>query len=307
MKTIKIILAIAAVAVIGFLVWKWFVKLEEPVEPIPPTNQYTVRVLREIDSLRKARTDVFCKKFYEDIQYRIDDYHKQGFLADNTEHNNQWQKILSKNLYSAYAPKFVEQALYVFNGSEWKIENLSFIRKELNILQNSAYLEQGSAFENSFKNIRTILSKYDEIAGFIASSSYLSYSNGIDDLFPIHDASAKIQQSKTHLSNGLGNRYVYNCTRLKDGLREIPQKLFNKHVGYLRSKIQLNSGKYSDYASQSNYSAVIYTPLSNQINSLNNDIYGVSESSFDSSFRSLEELLNTDNRNANNYFRSRNN
>lgn len=305
MKKIKIILPIALIAVLGFFIWSWSVKVKDPKERNLARNQYTDRIEKEIDSLGKASINVFCRKFYDGIRYRITDYHKQGFLGKTTNDNTQWQELLSKDLYSAYAPKFAQQALHVFNGSEWRINDINFIRSEVKTLGNSTYLEQESTVDSSFKNIQTILSKYDEIAGFISTCSNYSYTNyDIGISFPIDDMSSKIQRSKTYLSNGLDNIYVNNCTRLKDGLNNVPKKLFDKHVNYISSKIRQNSEKYRNYRYQSDYSKGIFEPLRNQIEELNNDIYGVSDNTFQIGYHSLESPLSDDNTKAFEYFRS---
>lgn len=306
MKAIKIIFAVAVIAIIGFFVWKWLVKIEGVGAVTPPKNQFITRIESEINSLIKSPKNVFCQKFYKDIQYHITDYHKQGFLGKTESDNNQWKEILSKNLYSAYAPKFAEQTMHVFNGLEWKINDLKFIHSEVLVLQSSTYLEQSSPVATSFKNIRMILAKYDEIAGFISTCnnfSYSYYSSG--DQFP--DVSDKIQKSRAYLSNNLDNSYVNNCTRLKDGLHEIPQKLFDKHISYLHTKIQKNSSRYNEYKYQSDYSNNIYTPLRNQIDALNNDIYGINDNTFNSEYSSLDNLLGSYNRQATDYFRQLNN
>lgn len=301
MKTFKIILAFTVFSIIGFFVWYWLVSIGKPTTITPPKNQFTARIETEIDSLNKFSTKIFCAKLYKDIQYRITDYFNQGFFGANEGDNNQWKEILSKNLYSSYAAKFSDQAMFVFNEQEWNLEDLKLIRSELRLIQSSLYLEQNSPIDNKFKEVRTILAKYDEIAGFIFScSSFSNFSYGIDDLFP--DVSDKIQKSRTYLSNNLGNSYVKNCRRLKDGLKNVPQKLFNIHISYLQIKIQQNSNKYRAYTYQSEYNTSIYTPLRNQIDALDKDFYGVSDNAFDSGYNSLETLLSADNRMASDYF-----
>jgi hypothetical protein len=303
MKAIKIILAVAVVAVIGFFVWKWVVTIIKPDKITPPKNQFTARIKSEIDSLSKSPANVFCSKLDSIIQYHITDYHKQGFLGKSASDNDQWKEILQKNLYSAYAPKFAEQAMYVFGGSDWKTDNLKFIRSEIKKLQSSAYLEQSSSVGTSFKNIQSILAKYDEIVGFIAASNNFSYSYyGILDRFP--DVSDKVHKSRAYLANNLDNAYVNNCTRLKGDLRAIPQALLNKHGAYLRTKIQENGEKYTDSQYnkyQSDYSNNIYTPLRNQIESVSSNTYGID---VESEQNNLFDLLKTYNNQANEYYRS---
>jgi hypothetical protein len=309
MKTIKIILPIALIAIIGFFIWiSWGKDAKGSTVITLPQNQYTIRIGKEIDSLGKASESVFCKRFYNDILYRITDYYKQGFLGKDANDNSQWQELLSKDLYSAYAPKFAEQAMYVFNGSEWKTNDINFIRNELKTLQNSNYLEQGSPVDNSFQNIHGILSKYDEIAAFIYTCNNFSFPYyDITISFPLDDVKGKIHTSKTYISNGLDNIYVNNCTRLKNGLIIIPQNLFNQHVNYLRSKIRKNSDRFNEFSSQPEYSDTIYMPLKSQIRELDNSVYEVSEDAFNSSHLSLDELLSTDNMKAYNYFYSQRN
>lgn len=304
MKAIKIILPIALIAVLGFFIWSWSVKMTGSTKVRPPENLFTARIEQEIDSLSKADINSFCNKFYSGIKNRIAEFHSGGHFGDNNPKNNtQWQEILSKDLYSAYALKFAQQAFNVFNGSEWKIADISFIRKEVNTLRNSSYLEQGTSADSSFKNIHTILSKYDEISGFISSCNSFSYSNyEIATSFPRDEVSSKIEKSKTYIVNRLDNRYVSNCTRLNEGLGNIPKNLFNKHITYLRSKIINNSNRFREFPFQTNYSEAIYTPLKSQIRELDNRLYNVSDDTFNSNYESLYQLLTSDNSNAFQYY-----
>jgi len=283
----------------------WWDNIVAPPSPPIPENIFIKRIESEIDSLRKAPVNVSYKKFCEDIRYRITDYHIEGFLDTNENNNNQWNEILLKNLYSACAAKSIEFAMYVFKGSEWKIDNLNFIRSELKTLRTSPYLEQGSSVSDSIKKIDNILKKYDEIAGFISTCKNFSYSNyDIYDRFP--DISDKIKKTQDYLTNNLGNNYVKNCTRLKGGLEAIPQNLFNKHTNYLQTKIQQNANKYENFNSQYNYNRDIYQPLRKQVDDLDNNIYGINYNIFDKGYKSLDDLLSTYNRQAADYFNSLN-
>jgi hypothetical protein len=116
-----------------------------------------------------------------------------------------------------------------------------------------------------------------------------------------------VQKSRTYLVNNLDNTYVNNCTRLKDGLREIPQKLLNKHIAYLRAKIQQNGRKYTESKYnkyQSDYSNNIYMPLSNQIDKIRRNIYGIDVGAAQ---ENLFELLDAYNDRATEYYRNNRN
>ena len=304
MKIVKIILPVAVIAILGFFIWKWLVVIDPPKEITPPINPFTAKIESEIDSLKQMPTNVFCQKYYANIQYRINDYQKNGFLGKSDNDNNQWQEILSKNLYSAYAPKFVEQAKFVFSNSEWENEDLLFIRSEVVTLNSSPFLDASSPVAKSFNSISSILAKYDEINGFISSCNGFSHYNyALENSFP--DVSEMIQESRAYLTNNLNNPYLYivlNNLRIKDRLEEVPKNLFDKHINYLQRKINRHGGRHTEFDYQSGYSRIIYTPLRNQTDELSNETYPVSDNSFDIEYNSLDNLLKTYNRKATDYF-----
>jgi len=316
MKAVKIILAIAVVAIIGFFVTKWLINIDPPKKIDLPKNQYTERDSIMIDSLKRIPVDKFCKVYYLKVQATIDEDFRNGSLGltsykegniwkekkdDNL--NNQWNEILSRDLYSAYASKFVDQAMFVFNGSTWSNQDLKFIRDELNELMNSSYYEQSSRV---FNPIKDILSKYDEINNFINACKGYTFSNyDLEITFP--DVSEKIQKSKAYITNNLDNSYVNNCTRLKEGLQAIPKILFDKHISYLTKKVNDNGARYSEFNYQSDYSNTIYTPLRNQVDALNNDIYGIGDNVFNNAYHSVYNLLSDYNRDATNYYKNKRN
>ena len=306
MKAVKIILAVVVVAVLGFFVWKWIIAPPPPPPTItPPTNQFVERIENEIDSLGKVPSASFCPEFHQKIQYDIAEFHFKGFLGDTTtSDNDQWEEILSKNLYSVYAPKFIEQAMFVFNGHEWKTDDLKFIRSESKKLQKSDYLMLDSPVKASFVEIENILTKYDEINSFIGiCNRFGAASDELSIEFP--NASEKVEKANGYIKRNLDNKYVNNCTRLKDGLREIPRKLFDKHVAYLTKKISLYANQYRNYETQAEYSTIVYTPLRNQINGIDYTIYGMGESFVEDKQEELFNLLGKYNRTATDYFLSK--
>lgn len=314
MKAVKIILAIVVVAIIGFFVTKWIINIEPPPDIDLPKNQYTERIESEIDSLKKMPENKFCKEYYLKVQATIAEDYRNGSLGltsykdgsiwkekkdDNL--NNQWNEILCKNLYSAYAPKFVEQAMYVFSRSEWKNVDLKFIRDEVKNLKSSAYLGS-TGLVTSFDEINTILAKYDEINNFINACKGYAYSNyNLASTFP--DVNKKIHKSRAYITNNLDNTYVNNCTYLKNELQKIPKILFDKHISYLTKKIKINGPKYNEFNLQPDYSNTIYTPLRNQVDALDNDIYGIGDDVFTKAYKSLYSLLRNYNRDATDYYR----
>jgi hypothetical protein len=281
-------------------------KTDNVDEVSSPKNQFTEQIESEIDSLNRMPESSFCKKLYDDIVYHIKDDFTNGRLGNNESENEQWQENLSSKLYATYSEKFIKQSFAVFRASEWNPTDLSFISQETGTLTKSHFLTAGPV-KDSFMQIHQILSKYYEIVGFISSCRNYSYSPDylMADRFPISDVQVKINREQTYLANNLDNAYVNNCTRLREGLANIPNDLFSTHARYLSRKISNWADKYTNFTSQADYSKNLYKPLKDEIDLLDNDIYNVS--SFDSNYNSLISKLNDDNKNAYNYFSSKSN
>ncbi len=300
MKLVKISLIIIVISAIVFFVIDSLVTTPPPLTPSSPENQFVRRIQQEIDSLGKLPDTKFCQDFYKEIQYYINDYHADNRLDETPLGNNQWKKTLTSDLYSMYAEKFIRQAFYVFDHSEWNVEKLKFIRNEYQTLRNSEWLEKGSPVDQKFTEIQTIFSKYDEIQYFISTCNHFSYlSSRLSDRFPIADVKSKIARSRTYLSNNLENSYVSHCARLRDGLKEIPQKLFRAHVRHLDNKIQQWSGFYPNYNSHKDYLHNLNRPLSEEIEVLETNTYNISGYTYE--YNRLKYKWITDNTEAYNY------
>jgi hypothetical protein len=126
-------------------------------------NPFVDKIQLEIKELKQKPENKFCKEFYAEVVYNLNDYHKNGRLGKNTLENNQWKENLSKQLYAAYTDKFIKQSYYFFNQSNWASSDLGFIRNEYRALQNSPLLERNSPIDKRFNEIKIIFNKYDEI------------------------------------------------------------------------------------------------------------------------------------------------
>ena len=303
MRIIKISLVIIFLGTIAFFAWNWSEKkVPLPEATIVTKNQFVTKINEEMELLRAMPVNTFSKRQYDITLFHIRDYFKQGLLGGSDNDNLQQKENLSKRLFYIYAPKFIEQAMYVFKGNEWNIKKLDTIRKEVLVLQKSTYLNSTSQVAKSFKDINFILTKYDQVNYLIYSANNFQPSNyGLNDFFP--DATDIIQKVRTNLSNGLFNPYVNNCSRLKVELARIPNKLFELHVSYLERKFKQHIELYMEFDSQPEYSDSIYEPLKNQLNSLSNDIYEVEDNYFLYEYKKLENLLKDGNRKAFIYFR----
>ena len=304
MRIIKISLVIIFSGILAFLAWNWSGKeIKPPPVIVDPKNQFVTKINAEMELLRAMPLNTFSKRQYDITSFHITDYFKQGLLGESDNDNLQQKENLSKRLFYIYAPKFINQAMYVFKGNEWNIKKLDTIRREVLVLQKSVYLNSTSPVANSLKEINLILNKYDQLNYFIYNANNFHTSNyGLNDYFP--DAKDIIQQVRANLSNGLFNPYVNNCSRLKTALSKIPNELFSLHVSYLQRKFNEQMGRFNEYDSQTDYSTNVYEPLKNQLNLLSNDIYGVEDNIFLYEYKKLENLLKEGNRKAFNYFRN---
>ncbi|MBK7181457.1 MAG: hypothetical protein IPH89_00190 [Bacteroidetes bacterium] len=301
MKTLKISLALIVVAAITFFVIRSFVAPDKVEEIKSSGNPFIDKIQQEIKTLQLKPENKFCKEYYTEVSYHIDDYHKNSRLGKSKLENDQWKENLSKQLYAAYTDKFIKQAYYIFNRSDWAINDLSFIRNEYRTLQSSPMLERNSPIDRRFNEIKSIINKHDEITVFIASCKGFSYSQkDLDMQFPIVDVSSKISKAISYRNNRLENSFVNNCTRLHSGLNEIPQALFRAHVKYLDNMINTWSNMFTNYNSQKAYVDGIYSPLENKIDELDNNIYKVSD--FSSEYDRLKEKWQNDGTRAYNHF-----
>lgn len=294
MKSLKISLVVFGVTAICAGVFFWILRAKEPETIKAPENQFTRKIEQEISQLKSMPNSKFCKDFFNHIAYHINDFYEQNRFGNNQSENDQWKENLERTLYSEYTDKFIKQTKTVFEGSQWKPDDLKFIQAEKNELKKARLLVEGSPVDQEFTTIQTALDKYDEIVSFISSCEDYTYSKtDLSDRFPIADVQSKITHAASLLDNRLENEFVNNCTRLHDGLREIPQVLFREHVRYLDNKINNWSEKYPNYDSQSDYSSNLYKPLKEEIEALDNGIFNVSN--FDDEYSRLLQKWSADN------------
>lgn len=301
MKSLKISLVVIVITAISLGAILWIQSIKEPETVKDSENQFITMIEQQIEQLKAKPDNRFCKDFYREVVHNINVFYEQNRFDSIQSANLQLKENFEKTLYSVYAEKFISQAIFVFNGSEWHPNDLSFIQSEKNELKQSGFLIDGSHVDREFETIQTVLNKYREIVSFISTCRNFSYSDRVlSGSFPIADVQDKISHATSLLNNSLGNVYVNNCSRLHSELRQIPQILFRTHVRYLEEKISDWSGMYSQFNSQSDYANNLYRPLRAEIEALDDNIYNVSN--FVREYNRLINQLNSDSHQAYNYF-----
>lgn len=318
MKIIKVLLTFIVVAVIGFFITYWYRSIGcNGCNTPPPQNVYTAEIQRKIELLSKAPNNIFSGQEYISIEFSINDFFKNGSLGltpyqdgkiwkekKDVNNNLQWRDILLKNLYSIYTQKFIDQSMYILNGTAWGINDLANIRNEVRKLKSSFYLVPNSVIDDSLSQIQSIILEHDTIDSFIKECyNFNAPSNDFESTFP--DVSQKIQASKSYIGQVSNHSYLKNCIRLINELNQVPKTLLDKHVSFLTDKINTYASMYDAYNTQKEYSETIYSPIKNQIDVISNDLYGVNSIDFQNNTNSLEGLLTEYNRLALNYYRNK--
>ena len=273
MKKVKITLAVIVVAVIIVAAVTGYI-IGPKVPPIDkPKNQFRIKIDEKIDLLKKMPESSFCQESYIEIKYYIEDDYTNNRLGKTQSENDELKVILSSNLYVAYSLKFIDQAFYIFNDSQWDSKKLNFIRTEYQALQKNGLHEKNTKTEKDLNEIKNILAKYNEIKDFINSCKAFKFSNyELNSDFGTY-VEKYISRSKEYLENNLENNYVKNCARLKTDLSEVPMILFKAHVNYLDNKINNCIGKYNNYSSLAEYNNNLYTIIDNEIGKFKNESY----------------------------------
>jgi len=248
MKNVKIGIFVGFIVLIGFIILKMggegIGSLGGP-DSTEISKELISSIQNKIDSLKREPENKLSQDFYAKIKIAITTAAKAGKLGVNDEENKKNQEILEKNLFSAYAEKFVAQAMYVFKRSEWKQTDILQIRSGVNELSTSLHLERGSPVANSFTTIKSTIEKYDDITAFVNSCKSFTVSpDQPETRFP--DVTDKITRAQQYLARNLENSFVNNCLRLKEELTNVPKFLADNNYNYLFRKVEIQGGRYME-------------------------------------------------------------
>ena len=229
-------LALAGLGVLGYTLINQ--KTEDLEEVTLTDNKFINEINGLIDDLKNSAEAKFSKDDYDKIIYLIDEYH------DNNKISPQWSANLRKKVEYIYHDKFIKEAEYVFNQSNWSASDITFIREETKRLNNSPYLQEKAGL----KPIERVLSEYDGIQSFITRAKSYANSNTITSMtqeFDISTVDNYLNEAKAKLKT---SSKVKNNQQLMNELKKAPHLMYNKHLAFLREKVKKAKGEgYSKY------------------------------------------------------------
>jgi len=288
MKALKIGLIVLVLLVIAVLVYLGIDNTATgPVtEPAAPSdNEYVKKADNKIDSLSHYPETKFCKDFYTEIEQDILVYKKDNKISEKQKDD------LLKNLNYTYFSKFIDQSFNIFNGSVWDAAKLNFISNETKRLQKSSYIEKGGDVSKKLDEIQSILNKYYEIRNFVNRAN--SFTG--NESFNLSTAKSLAISAREYRSN-MGNKYLNN-TSLKDDLNRIPEKIYQKHLSFLRNRVNQNCNKYADFSSYNAYkNREMYKVVNDDLYSFieSSSAYGVTRSKAENDRESIKKKWDQD-------------
>ena len=114
MKKIKISLIVIVVLAICIGIFFLVQSIKPPEEVKTHENPFTIKIEEEITELKARPDNQFCKDFYNQITFNINQFYTENRFDSNPSQNIQTKENLEKKLYAAYTEKFIKQTKTVF-------------------------------------------------------------------------------------------------------------------------------------------------------------------------------------------------
>lgn len=261
MRTLKI--SLISILGVSLLFGGWYYFSTPPTPPPLPRvpNEIVGNLLKKIDNLGNEPENKISSAEYAKLKYEIEFYTGKGKV------DLKWADLLYKKLDYTYTALFIKQAEYVINNTNCDLPKMAVIRGELKKLQNSIYITD----QTQLDKINNHLKQYDEIVSFISNTRAFASDNTILGTYVRFDkvgTEDRMKKAKSYLAT---NTMARKCDRLNSSLRDIPNWMYNKNIGYLRNKLKFCKDKYKMSSSYSEYRTLIYIPLITEIDELDNN------------------------------------
>lgn len=220
-----------------------------------------------------------CIQHYDNIFYSINNTNFDNDAANNKS----IVENLNKNLYAAYAPRFLVLSKSYLGNHDWSNENITFIQNAGNKVLSSPLLEANSSLRSQYAPLMNAMQLRNNIVGFLNLVNGISTAcSSINVDFP--DYINMISTSSSHLATLNGNGMMKNCEALKERLRNVRNDICSKHVTYLDNMIRRSSHHYfPSYVNLTAYSDNVKDVITQKIDRLGklSNLYGKSRSDID--------------------------
>jgi len=260
------LLKISLIAILGLslLFGGWYYFSTPPAPPPLPSvpNEIVATLLRKIDNLGKEPENTISSAEYDKLKYEIEFYKGKGKV------DLKWADQLYRKLDYTYTTLFIKQAEYVINKTNCDLAKMAAVRGELKKLQSSLYITDNA----QLNTINNSLNLYDEIVSFISNTRAFASDVYVSDFSARFDktgVSDRMRKAANYLAT---NNMDRKCDRLSGSLRDIPNWMYNKNIGYLRNKLKYCINKYKSLSSYTEYRELIYVPLLTEIDELDNNL-----------------------------------
>ena len=257
---IKILLSISVLCLLVFFLWKsCSTPTKPPDKTYSTTSNYVDSFISSIDSLA---VDDICSPLYQNCMAAIKDWSSTTGGAGN--------KMWLVKLNGQYGAKMCAQAKYYFGSGNCDVNKLKCLRARLNDVKSSGELDPNEQMYQKLEEVTRQIQQFEALDNFIAISSQFSYqgTGNINDTFPI----ANVMQILTVIDSFEKISIISRCQRLTIAINSLRNNLFQKHIAYLMKKINTNGGKYKDMTI-SDYKNNIVSPLTTEVDNLDNSIY----------------------------------
>lgn len=293
MKYIKISILLIVLSIIAYQVYQLIP--DDPIEKLKPhgisSDHITDAVITsEINKFNTIDNFKQCIQHYDNIFYSINHTNFDNDAANNKS----IVESLNKNLYAAYAPRFLVLSKSYLGNHDWSNENITFIQNAGNKVLSSPLLEANSSLHSQYVPLMNAMQLRNNIVGFLNSVNGISTacsSINVDFL----DYTNMISTSSSHIATLNGNGMMKNCENLKERLRNVRNEICNKHVTYLDNMIRRASHRYfPSYVELNTYSDNVRDVILLKIGRLGklSNVYGKFKSDIDIFQGNLYSKLN---------------
>ena len=175
----KIVLIIAATAVLGNVIYFSDSKIAAPEEVNYQNDHYTA-IEKEISAIQYGLRNTMDSHYYK-ISDQIDSCHKEGFITDNERDE------LLEMLVGKYLPWFIETAENRFNQTTWEAQERQWILsrvkllKSLTIQSGNKPLISGESNDKLTKFV-SIIELYEEALAFANKPIFSTLDRAKEDI-----------------------------------------------------------------------------------------------------------------------------